>query len=139
MCAQKQIKKRSLISSVFTNRCPRCRQGKLFSNSNPYNFGHNMDMPEHCPVCGQPFELQTGFYFGTGYVSYTLSVAFLAISFAATYLAGLISISDNSIFYWLGASTLALLILQPVIQRLSRSMWIAFFVRYNPEGGPARL
>lgn len=139
MCAQKQIKKRSLISSVFTNRCPRCRQGKLFSNSNPYNFAHNMDMPEHCPVCGQPYELQTGFYFGTGYVSYTLSVAFFAISFAATYLAGLISITDNSIFYWLGASIAALLVLQPIIQRLSRSMWIAFFVRYNPEGGPVRL
>ena len=92
-------------------------------------------MPEHCPVCGQAFELETGFYFGTGYVSYGLSVVLLGLSFALWYLFLGISVYDNSIYWWLGVSSGLLLALQPVLQRLSRSIWIAFFVRYEP-GAP---
>ena len=139
MCAQKQIKKISLLSSILNYRCPRCRQGRLFTYKNPYNLAHNTDMPEHCEVCGQQYELQTGFYFGTGYVSYGLSVGFMGVFYTVCYLLGWVSLADNSIFYWLGANAALLLILQPVIQRISRAMWIAFFVRYDPEGGPVRL
>ncbi len=131
MCAQHSKPKSNLIASVLTNSCPRCRAGKLFSNSNPYNLKTMMDMPENCPVCGQPFELQTGFYFGTGYVSYALCVAIMATFFVATYVFGFISIHDNSIFYWLGANAALLILLQPIIQRLSRSIWIAIFVKYE--------
>ena len=132
MCAQNVISKRSLLSSVFTNRCPHCRQGKLFSNPNPYNLMHNLDMPEHCPVCGQAFEIQVGFYYGTGYVSYGLSIMVTGIFFLMWYFAGFISINDNSIFWWLGANAALLILLQPLLQRLSRSIWIAFFVKYEP-------
>jgi hypothetical protein len=92
-----------------------------------------MRMPEHCPVCGQPYELQTGFYFGTGYVSFALSVALLAVSFVAWYftIGMAAAIDDYRLFWWLGLSTAALLITQPLLQRLSRSIWIAFFVRYD--------
>ena len=33
-----------------------------------------MDMNKECPVCGQPTEIEVGFYYGTGYVSYVLSI-----------------------------------------------------------------
>ena len=88
-------------------------------------------MPERCPVCGQPYELQVGFYYGTGYVSYGLSIIVTGAFFLLWYFAGLISIYDNSIFWWLGANAALLILLQPVLQRLSRSIWIAFFVRYD--------
>lgn len=133
MCAQKQYRKRNLFVSVLGNRCPRCREGRLFTYRNPYKLGHSVDMPQHCPVCGQPYELQTGFYFGTGYVSYTLCVGFIGVFYALCYMAGLVSLQDNSIYYWLVANTALLIILQPIIQRLSRSIWIAFFVRYDPD------
>ena len=135
--------KRGLMTSVLTNRCPHCREGKLFSQPNPYNFKHMMDMPEHCPVCGQKYELQTGFYFGTGYVGYALSVLFSAFTIIVwAYTIGL-SIKDNSIFWWLGVNGGLLLLLQPVLQRLCRSIWIAFFVRSdsnwkNANGGVAQ-
>jgi len=92
-----------------------------------------MRMPEHCPVCGQAFELEPGFYFGTGYVSYGLSVMFTAIFFVLWYFTLGISIKDDSIFWWLGVNALLLVILQPLLQRLSRSIWIAFFVHYDPN------
>ena len=90
-----------------------------------------MQMHEHCPVCGQPFELQTGFYFGTGYVSYFLSVGFLLLVAALWYFTIGFSFRDNRIYWFLVSTTAFLILTQPLNQRLCRSIWIAFFVRYE--------
>lgn len=132
MCANK-TNTRGLLASIMTNRCPRCRQGKLFTDPNPYHLKTTMRMPERCPVCGQPYELETGFYFGTGYVSYGISILLTAMFFVTWFFTLGISIKDNSIFWWLGANSALLIILQPVLQRWSRSIWIACFVRYDPN------
>ncbi|RYZ52214.1 MAG: DUF983 domain-containing protein [Sphingobacteriales bacterium] len=133
MCAEKTERKPGLPGSVLTNRCPRCRKGSLFTDPNPYNLNTTMRMPEYCPVCGQRFELQTGFYFGTGYVSYGLSVGLLAAIFMLWAATLGLSYKDNSIFWCLGTGAAILILLQPVIQRLARSLWIVFFVRYDPK------
>jgi uncharacterized protein (DUF983 family) len=131
MCAMKDNKKPALLASIIGNRCPRCRQGHLFVDKNPYHLKKTVTMPEHCEVCGQKFELETGFYFGTGYVSYALTIIVTIITFTIWALTLGISIMDNSIFYWLGTNAGVVLLLQPILQRLSRSIWIAFFVRYE--------
>jgi hypothetical protein len=92
-----------------------------------------MKMPEHCPVCGQRFELEPGFYFGTGYVSYGLSIMVLAMVFIGWALTIGLSYRDNSVFWCLGVSTAILLVIQPMLQRLARSIWIAFFVKYDGD------
>lgn len=120
-----------LLWSVLTNRCPHCRKGKLFTNPNPYDLKTTMRMPEHCPVCGQPYELQTGFYYGTGYVSYFVSILIIMASFVLWYFTLGFSLHDNRIYWWLGCMSALLIVLQPVLQRLCRSIWIAFFVRYD--------
>ncbi|MCD6010622.1 MAG: hypothetical protein K0Q79_484 [Flavipsychrobacter sp.] len=89
-------------------------------------------MPDVCPVCGQKYELQSGFYFGTGFVSYALAVLLSGISFVLWWFIIGMSVSDNRIWWWLITNTLLLVLLQPMLQRLSRSIWIAFFVRYEP-------
>ncbi len=126
------------MMSIITNKCPHCRQGNLFADANPYKLKTTMKMPEHCPVCSQPYELQTGFYFGTGFVSYGLSVLFSGITFVLWYFALGFSIRDNSIFWWLGVNAALLLLLQPPLQRLARSLWIAIFVPYDPNWKTAR-
>ncbi len=132
MCAHNTNQKApGILTSVVTNRCPRCRQGRLYTSGNPYDLRTTMRMYNNCPVCGQPYELETGFYFGTGYVSYALSVGFLAISFVFSYLTLGVSFMDNSIFWWLGISAGLLVLLQPLMMRFARSLWIAFFVRYD--------
>ena len=120
-----------ILLSVLTNKCPRCRQGHLFINPNPYNLKTTMQMPEECPVCGQKFELQTGFYFGTGFVSYGMTVLFSVITFVLWWFTIGMSIYDNRVWLWLGANAVLLILLQPPIQRLSRSVWISIFVRYD--------
>jgi hypothetical protein len=92
-----------------------------------------MRMPERCPVCGQKYELQTGFYFGTGYVSYGLSVTLIGAIFVIWALVFGLSYKDDSILWCLAVSSAVTLMLQPLLQRLARSIWIAFFVRYDRD------
>ncbi len=131
MCAQHSERKPNLILSVLGNKCPRCRKGNLFLDRNPYHLKRVTKMPENCAVCGQPTEVEIGFYYGTGFVSYALSVLFSALSFIAWICTIGISLQDNRIFWWLGINIIATIIIQPLLMRLSRSIWIAFFVKYE--------
>lgn len=106
----------------------------MFVKENAYQK-NSIEMHEHCPVCGQPTEIEVGFYYGTGYVSYALSIAFLVATFVAwKVLIGLsFSIDDNRIFYWMGCAFVLIFALQPVLMRLSRSLWLSWFVKYDPN------
>ena len=88
-------------------------------------------MHDQCPVCQQKYDLEPGFWYGTGYVSYALAVALSVSTFVAWWVLIGISADDNRIFYWLILNALALLILQPWLMRLSRVVYIRFFVRYD--------
>lgn len=121
------------LQSVLTNKCPHCRKGSLFITPNPYDLKNTMKMPDECPVCGQKFELHTGFYFGTGYVSYAVTALFIGLVFVLWGVLFGLSVRDSSVFWCLGVSAALVILLQPVLQRLSRSIWIAMFVKYDPK------
>jgi len=89
-------------------------------------------MNKNCPVCGQPAEIEVGFYYGTSYVSYALTVALSVATLIAWYVIIGMSTSDNRFFYWLGFNAVFLVLLQPWLMRVSRSLWISWFVRYDP-------
>ena len=127
--------KPSLFWSVLTNRCPRCRRGDLFKSKNAYALkdGRYMQMHEHCPVCGQATDLEVGFYYGTGYVSYGITILLSGITFILWWILIGLSINDNRIFWWLGFNTVLLIVLQPVLMRLSRSVWISMLVKYDKD------
>lgn len=125
------IKTSNYLINVLQNKCPRCRQGKLFKQPNAYKLNQVLDMHDYCPVCNQKTELETGFYFGTGYVSYALSVAILVTFFVAWYVLIGFSYKDNRIFWCLGSSIFTLIILQPFLMRLSRSIWLSWFVSFD--------
>ena len=96
-------------------------------------------MPEHCPVCKQKFDLEVGFWYGTGYVSYALTVLLSGITFIAWWALIGVSTDDNRIFYWLITNTILIVVLQPWLMRLSRAVYIYFFIKYdeNYESTPA--
>ena len=91
-----------------------------------------MEMNRVCPVCGQPTEIEVGFYYGTSYVSYALSIALSVATLIAWYVIIGMSTSDNRFFYWLAFNGVFLVLIQPWLMRLSRSIWISWFVKYDP-------
>jgi uncharacterized protein (DUF983 family) len=121
------------LISVLNNRCPRCRMGRIYQSANPYDLGNTVKMKETCPVCGQPTEIEVGFYYGTGYVSYALSTAVSVASFLLWWLTIGFSLEDSRFFWWLGVNAVLLVVLQPVLMRMSRTFWLSWFVSYDPN------
>lgn len=119
------------ILKLLKCKCPRCRKGNMFSYSNPYNLKKFMKMNDDCPVCKQVFDLEPGFYYGTGFVSYALTVAITVASFLAWWMLIGISVNDNRVFYWIIVNAVMLILLQPILMRLSRTIWLAFFIKYD--------
>lgn len=121
---------RGYLASTLGCHCPRCREGKLFKNQATLGVNKNLEMYKSCPVCGQITELEVGFYYGTSYVSYAMTVAISVSTFVAWWV--LIGIStEMHLFYWLGANALILFVLQSRLMRLSRSLWISWFVKFD--------
>ena len=122
--------------SILTMKCPRCRRGNMFKDPNPYkglSLKHIFQMPENCPVCNQKYNLEPGFWYGTAYVSYALAVALSVSTFVAWVVLIGISFRDNRIFYWLIVNSILLVVLQPWLMRLSRVIYIRFFIRYDEQ------
>lgn len=125
--------RRGYVASAVSCRCPRCREGKLFVNSTSISMKKNLQMHGNCKVCNQPTELEVGFYYGTSYVSYAITILLSVVSLILWGLIIGISVNDNSIFYWLAVNAVLLIFLQPWLMRLSRSLWISWFVKYDPD------
>lgn len=126
--------KPNLFWSIFTMRCPRCRRGDMFRSSNAYKkltLTHIFDMYENCPVCKQKYDLEVGFWYGTGYVSYGLAVLLSAITFIAWWIIIGVSFNDNRVFWWLGINGILLVVIQPWLMRISRVVYLYFFVSYD--------
>lgn len=123
--------KPALLPSILKMKCPNCRKGSMFCTPGIFPLKDLLKMPDHCLVCGQKMELQMGFYFGTGYVSYGLTVALIAACFIAYWVILGLSYLDNSIFYALGFSIVVALLMQPWLMRLSRVLYLYMFVDYG--------
>ena len=131
--------KRAYLPSVLSCRCPRCREGKLFNNPTQASITKNLDMPTRCTVCGQPTEIEVGFYYGTGYVSYALTVAMSVSTLVAWWVLIGFGLEDNRFLYWLVSNAVLLILLQPWLMRVSRSIWISWFVSYEPNWREEKL
>lgn len=133
MCAAKTDGKPNLVLSILKNKCPRCRRGDMFKETNPYKLKTFMRMNERCPVCTQPLDMEPGFYYGTNMVSYVLALLVSGITFFLWAITIGFSLKDSRFFWWMGINAFLLVALQPILMRLSRAVWIVFFVGYSPR------
>ncbi|MEE6187039.1 hypothetical protein PIECOFPK_01360 [Mycovorax composti] len=129
-----QQAKRSYLSAMMGCYCPRCREGRLFEKPlKLHKLSGFMKMNKSCPVCGQPTEIEVGFFYGTGYVSYAISVAISVATAIAWWIFIGFSLHDNRFVYWLLFNSILLIVLQPWLMRLARSLWLSWFVKYDPN------
>jgi hypothetical protein len=123
--------KPGIINFLLKCKCPRCRRGDMFTNKNPYVLKQTMKMNKECPVCGQPLNIEVGFYYGSSYISYAAAVALSAATLIAWWVLIGFSLSDNRFYYWLTFNAVFLIAAQPYLMRVARAGWLAFFVRYD--------
>lgn len=114
--------KGSKIYSIVTGKCPVCHTGNMYQTPNAYKLSATLKMHERCAHCNTKFKLEPSFFYGAMYVSYPVGIIFAGIAFFIS-------------FYFFELGRLAsfiviaviLLILLPVILRVSRNIWINFF------------
>jgi uncharacterized protein (DUF983 family) len=124
---------RGYLTTVVACYCPRCREGKLFRHPLSFRFKRNLDMHEFCPVCGQRTDIEVGFYYGTGYVSYVLGLLITIFTFLMWLLIIGFSFKDRRFVVWIVSNSVLLALIQPWLMRFSRSLWLSWFVNYDPD------
>lgn len=125
--AKKIIPRGSKLYSIIHMKCPRCHEGAVFPERNPYKLSKMFALHEHCPHCGLRYQLEPSFFYGAMYVSYGYSVAV----FVATYVLMRL-IYSPPLYHIIIALALVLLLFTPPIFRLSRITWMNLFIKYNP-------
>lgn len=116
----------NIIGSVLKCKCPKCHEGDLFVNK--YKYNGFFDMPNNCSKCNQDFQIESGFYLGAMFVSYALTVV-LAVSVFV----GFVIFDAYQINPFLITTGISLTLATPFIIKISRSIWIAFSVSYDPN------
>ncbi|WP_230680109.1 DUF983 domain-containing protein [Pontibacter rufus] len=120
---------RSTVVAILQCRCPRCRQGEVFTHAawNLRRFDH---MYESCPVCGLYYEVEVGFFWGAMYISYGFSVGIVLVAgILLFYLA-----NDPPMWVYLAVVTTIIVLSTPVLFRYARILMLYFFggIKYNP-------
>jgi len=100
----------------------------MYVSKNPYKFKKALVMHERCSHCQTKFKIEPSFFYGAMYVSYGLGVALAVATFVISYF--FIGLSRLESFF---AITGTLIVLMPVILRLSRNIWINFFFHYDAQ------
>ncbi len=122
------LKKGNKLYSILTGSCPKCHQESMYKDVNPYHLGNLFNMHEHCSHCGTKYKIEPSFFYGAMYVSYAVGIAFATAAFVIAYLFVGASLINTFI-----AIVATLVVFMPVIIRLSRNIWINFFIKYDKE------
>lgn len=115
-------------SSLF-HKCPRCLEGDMFPDMNPYHLKETAHMHTHCPRCNLNFEPEPGYFYGAMYVSYAFTIAISVAVFLAYYL----FFREQGTVFFLILLSVVLALLAPYTFRTSRAIWLNFFNKYQPE------
>ncbi|WP_411030714.1 DUF983 domain-containing protein [Spongiimicrobium sp. 3-5] len=121
--------KGSKIYSIFTGHCPVCHTESMYSEANPYKISSTLKMNERCSNCNTKYKIEPSFFYGAMYVSYPVGLSFAIAAFVISYL-----LLDLSLITTYGIIVVVMVIALPIILRISRNIWINFFMSYrSPE------
>jgi uncharacterized protein (DUF983 family) len=119
------------LYSILFQKCPRCHEGELFEERNPYKITKIWNMPERCEKCDQLYSLEPSFFYGAMYVNYALTVAIAVAVFIAMWVLG----SPWELYEYLIGIVIGIVVLAPLTFRLGRGIWINLFISYEEEAG----
>jgi len=120
--------------SIFTGKCPKCHEDHMYVNKNPYVLTETMKMYDTCGNCGFRYKVEPNFFFGAMFVSYAVSVFTGIMIFLLCYFAFNMNLLNIFMVIFAG-----LIVLMPVITRISRNIYINIFVSYDKEAGKKNI
>jgi len=116
------------IYSIITGSCPVCHEESMYSESNPYKLSTTLKMQERCGHCKTKYKIEPSFFYGAMYVSYPVGIAFAVAAFLIGHYA--LKLNLVATFLLIAAT---MIICLPIILRLSRNIWINFFMHYGKK------
>ena len=122
----------SKLQAVIQCKCPRCREGAIFTGS---MYGFNIQRTNHsCSHCNQRFEIEPGYFYAAMYVSYAMNmIEMITMGFATYYFSGG-RLDFDSLWLYVGIIFIGSLLLSPLNYRYSRIIllhWLSPKIRYN--------
>lgn len=120
------IRKGMKLYSILFGVCPKCHQESMYRTKNPYIITDTLTINDQCSHCKTIYRMEPSFFYGSMYVSYGLSVAFAVAAFIISFV-----IFESSITVAFISIILTLIVLLPIIMRLSRNIWINLFMKYD--------
>lgn len=106
----------------------------MYVAKNPYKPGHLFNMKERCSHCNTKYKIEPSFFYGAMYVSYAVGVAFAVAAFVIAKL-----FIGTSLLNSFLAIVATLVVFMPVIIRVSRNIWINFFIHYDADSTASNL
>ncbi len=122
------LKKGNKLYSILTGTCPKCHNESMYLDKNPYHLGSLFKMNERCSHCSTKYKIEPSFFYGAMYVSYAVGIAFAVAAFVISFL-----FIGTSLINTFIAIVVTLVVFMPIIIRLSRNIWINFFVHYDSK------
>ncbi len=120
------LKKGTSLYSILTGKCPKCHEESMYTYKNAYNLENTLKINEHCSKCKTKYRLEPSFFYGAMYVSYAVGIAFAVAAYVITNLVFRANLQNTFI-----AIVITLIVFMPIIMRLSRNIWINFFIHYD--------
>ena len=100
----------------------------MYKDKNPYHLGNIFKMQERCSHCATKYKIEPSFFYGAMYVSYGVGIAFAVAAFVIAFL-----FIGTSLITAFIAIVATMILFMPIIIRLSRNIWINFFIKYDPK------
>lgn len=122
------LKKGKKLYSILKGRCPKCHNESMYMISNAYLLSTIFKMHERCSHCNTKYKIEPSFFYGSMYVSYGVGVAFAVAVFVISFL--FIGTSLKTAFI---SIIVTMVVLLPFILRVSRNIWINFFIHYDKD------
>lgn len=122
------LKKGTKLYSILTGSCPKCHLESIYQSKNLYDPSMTLKMNETCSHCGTKYKIEPSFFYGAMYISYPVGILFAVGTFLISYV--LLKASVGITFI---SIVVTMVLLLPVILRISRNIWINFFFKYDPK------
>ena len=120
---------RNAAGAMLKGKCPRCRQGDIFSHRATSVTRFNQ-MNKTCPHCGVRLEPEPGFYQGAMYVGYAITITVMIMVGLILYF----FFDDPSEWVYIGVVIGIMVLLIPLNYRYSRIVYLYAFggIKYDP-------